>query len=1488
MRRQSALRGPYRPRLNRLEPLERRDLLTASFLPGQVVGTVESTAVIEASGVGASRENDGVLWAHNDSGDAARLFAMDGQGRHRGVYNVSGASAVDWEDIAIGPGPQSGVDYLYIADMGDNARTRSSITVYRVPEPNVDASQTPVTQSVAGAQRIQLVYPDGPRDAETLLVDPVDGDLYIISKSDALSRIYRASYPQSTTQLTTLEFMGQMDFGGAVGGDISPTGLEILVKDYQSIKLYERPAGTNLWEALTAVGQAVPYTVETKGEAVTFDQQGRGYFTVGEGLQQPLYYYGRVGDPAAAIDFAVIGDFGFDGPNEASVAALVRSWSPDFVTTVGDNNYDVGSAATIDANIGKHYHEFIGDYQGAFLPGAATNRFFPALGNHDWAAPGAEPYLNYFTLPGNERYYDYVVGPVHFFVVDSDLNEPDGQSSTSLQAQWLQLELSRSTSPFQVVSMHHAPFSSSQHGSDASVQWPFAAWGADAVLAGHDHSYERLSVDGIPYFVNGLGGRSIYAFDAPVPGSVVRYNANYGAMRVNADDDSMTFQFFAIDNPMPIDSFTIQSRRTLTDTLVPAGSPWKYLDNGSNQAAAWVAASFDDSAWAFGNAELGYGDGDEATVVGFGPSATNKFVTTYFRREFTAQNASQYTDLTLRLKRDDGAVVYLNGQQVARSNMPAGSITYTTLASVAVGGGDETVFYTLPIDRTKLQDGRNVLAVEVHQSAVNSSDISFDLELTAIRPVPSDPPVAMADSFTGSEDTALNVEAGQGVLINDTDFTGNPLAAVLVTQASFGTVVLNSDGSFTYAPDAQFYGTDRFTYRATNGSSDSNVAEVTFDVLAVNDAPLATDDAYSLGQDSTLEVAPSGLLGNDTDVDGPSLISLVVDPPASGIVDLRVDGSFTYTPAAGYIGTDSFTYRATDGAAESNLATVMLTVCGENRAPIATDDNYAVDEDTTLVVGLAGILTNDNDADGDLLSTLLVDAPQHGALTLSSDGTFTYRPDANFAGGDQFTYRASDGVSASNLATVLVTVSAQNDVPVASGSSFSVNEDENYVGALLATDVENEPLTYSVATGPSHGNLLLEADGSFTYTPAADYTGDDGFTFVANDGDGSSTPASVAVTVLPVNDAPVASQDSYQLQQDQTLSITAPGVLANDADQEGNNLNAVLKSGPNSGSLTLAANGSFTYVPNLGFFGQDSFLYAAGDGSAESPATFVRLEVSELPKPIVYLSVLNNGPVGSITAANEDIIGFNGTEFSLFFDGSDVGLASMVLDAFSIVSATEVLLSFASSGTIPGLSGTTDDSDVVRFVGTSFGQATSGSFFMYFDGSDVGLTSDGEDIDAIELLGDGSLLVSTTDSASVPGVSAADEDIMRFMPTSLGATTAGTWSMYFDGSDVGLTSSNEDVGGFALDASGAIYLSTTGNFSAPGVSGANEDIFVFRPTSTGTNTLGTFDSRLFFDGSLYGLAGNTLTGFDLPVATTPNTLQASAVDAALLDLDELV
>src|SRR2546428_462547 len=259
------------------------------------------------------------------------------------------------------------------------------------------------------------------------------------------------------------------------------------------------------------------------------------------------------------VRFAHIGDYGSSSSNENRVANLVKGWNPDFIVTDGDTNYPNGAASTIDQNIGQYYQSYIGNYKGSWGPGSATNRFWPALGNHDWDS-GDQPYLDYFTLPNNERYYNVVFGGglVQLFVIDSDDHEPDGNTSISVQSDWLQNALASSTACFKLVNFHHPPYTTWSGRSTTEMRWPFPSWGADMVLAGRAHVYERLNAGGFPYIVNGLGGEDLASFGSTLQSgvtSVVRYNLDFGAMLVTANTSGITYQFYSAGGNL-IDTYT--------------------------------------------------------------------------------------------------------------------------------------------------------------------------------------------------------------------------------------------------------------------------------------------------------------------------------------------------------------------------------------------------------------------------------------------------------------------------------------------------------------------------------------------------------------------------------------------------------------------------------------------------------------------------------------------------------------------------------------------------------------------------------------------------------------------------------------------------------------------------------------------------------------------------------------------------------------------
>jgi len=280
-----------------------------------------------------------------------------------------------------------------------------------------------------------------------------------------------------------------------------------------------------------------------------------------------------------------------------------------------------------------------------------------------------------------------------------------------------------------------------------------------------------------------------------------------------------------------------------------------------------------------------------------------------------------------------------------------------------------------------------------------------------------------------------------------------------------------------------------------------------------------------------------------------------------------------------------------------------------------------------------------------------------------------------------------------------------------------------------------------------------------------------------------------------------------------------------------------------------------------------------GQGGMDTDIALATITNPPAPLPLLYMSTKGKKTIPGIgIARNEDIFIYdpNTGTFSVLFDGSDVGLAPAGLDGFHVLANGDILMSFLKPVSVPGLQGgpgggtMVDDSDIVRFIPTTTGTNTSGVFTFEFDGSDVGLSTNGEDVDAIGMDTAGNLIVSCVAAVNANGVTKGrDEDLFTFTATSLGDVTAGTFSILFDGSDVALDQKKvEDVDAFYLALDGTLYLSTLGDFTVPGVTGADEDVLAFSPTSLGATTSGTY--TLFLDGSLIGLpVTSDLSGFQI-------------------------
>jgi len=810
-------------------------------------------------------------------------------------------------------------------------------------------------------------------------------------------------------------------------------------------------------------------------------------------------------------------------------------------------------------------------------------------------------------------------------------------------------------------------------------------------------------------------------------------------------------------------------------------------------------------------------------------------------------------------------------------------------------------------------------------------------------------PVALDDTYDTDEDTPLAVMA-PGVLGNDTDGESDPLTVTDHDPASAqGAVVdVNPDGSFTYDPtgvaglqaldDGEMVD-DTFTYTVSDGLA-SDRATVTVTVNGVNDAPTAMADGYETDEDVTLNVPAPGVLVNDDDADGDPLTAVLDTDVSNGTLTLNPDGSFTYTPDMDFNGTDSFTYHANDGTADSPTVTATITVGPVNDGPNAVDDTFGTDEDTVLVEPDPGVLTNDTDPENDPLTVTAFDATsaQDAAVTVDADGSFSYDPtgaaalqalDDSESVDDTFTYTVDDGSSTPDTATVTVTVDGVNDPPVAADDGYTTDEDVTLnvpAPGVLGndTDVDVEPLTTVLVDDVSDGTLTLDADGSFTYTPDLNFNGSDSFTYRANDGTVGSNVATVTITVNPVNDPPLADDESISagcnvegvVETDPGQSAAASGsvfrtvadnVLDGDSDPvEGTAIGIVQADGLTSdttapfeittnegGSLTLHADGSFTYTPEGGDRSvADSFTYTIQDAEGAQDTATVTLNVG----PICVWFVDN-----SVNSTDGDGDGTSSDPFSSLVDETDAD--ALPDDAEDASQAGDVVYVFAGNSTtgdpytvtpVPGLStlrGYTAKADqIVLGEGVDLVVDLGSGPETLFDSvanerpvveapvdaftvTDVaGVEIAGFEIDA----GDNAVQVTAT--AGTVGLNLHDNTLSSTADSLRATTTGGTLELAIDDN----TDITSDAAGVVLAASagGTLYVTSFCGNSVHGDTvgtGVFADSVVFDANPADPDF--TDDEVECGTGTTIGSAGNRVGGSGLVLTGVTGDLDLGQLDA---------
>jgi hypothetical protein len=462
----------------------------------------------------------------------------------------------------------------------------------------------------------------------------------------------------------------------------------------------------------------------------------------------------------------------------------------------------------------------------------------------------------------------------------------------------------------------------------------------------------------------------------------------------------------------------------------------------------------------------------------------------------------------------------------------------------------------------------------------------------SVTPV-NDAPIALPQSLIVGEDLEITFS------VSATDVDSGALSFEVVTSPTNGT--LNIAGTnYTYRPATNFSGGDSLTFRAFDGFLWSAPATVSITVTSVNDGPIAYAQSITLAEDGSRAIVLTGFDG-----DGETLAYSIVSSPSHGTLS-GTPPDVTYQPDANYNGADSFTFRVTDGNTFSAPATVSISVSPINDSPVVTNRNIAATEDTPLNFTLTG-----SDVDGDALTFRATSAPAHGTLT-GPGPTFTYTPDANYAGTDSFFYTANDGSVDGNTAAVIITIASVNDAPSANAQNVTLDEDSPRNIQLTGTDIDGDVLSFAIVSGPAHGTLS-GTPPNVVYTPAPNYNGTDSFTFRANDSTTNSATASVSITVTAVNDAPVASNGSRALSEDASAALT---LTASDVD--GDALTFSIVNAPLHGTLS-GTGASRTYTPDANYYGSDGFTFRATDPSGASSDALYSITVTPF----------NDRPVGT-------------------------------------------------------------------------------------------------------------------------------------------------------------------------------------------------------------------------------------------------------------------
>jgi len=800
------------------------------FLPGENVGTVANSSLDEISGLAVSRSNPGVFWVHNDSGDPARIFALNSSGTHLGEYGLSGAAAVDYEDIAIGPGPVEETDYLYIADTGNNLLNRSTVVVYRVAEPAATSNQAPVDTSLGGVDSLPMSFPGSTNyDCETLLVDPNSGDIYLVSRdrdgaSGNVSFVFRNPAPHAAGVNVTLELVTSFSAPEEIkGGDISPDGTQILLRSGDNdaqvdARWWSWDTTSSLATVFARAGCFVPAALEPQGEAIAFAADGLSYYTISEDLNQPIYHYTLATPPSAPSSLAAATQSSteiqlnwVDNSNNEDGFELYESTDGTNFTLIFTTPADTASALIGGLQPSTTYHYFV---RAVNIAGEADSNIDSATTSPP-APPAAPTGLAAVAVSSSQIDLSWNDGSVDedgfeiyqsldggdFSLIFTTAPDVEGALVSGLQAE--------TTYDYYVRA-----FISGVGGSNSKI----ASATTEAV------GPTTLFSDGFESGDLIAGGWSVVS-----PASVTTSAADVGSYGVLLKKSAAITKTIGGAGANTVD---ISYRRRINslnsgefffaEYSLDDGSNWVEIEKTEGSAPSWASnalqitlpsASFDLRFRLSGNAGKDSAEVDEVLVTGIVTSPNTSPIAV--DDSYAVDEDGSFSEPSPGILGNDSDADGDALMAVLVSGPSSGTLNLAT---------DGSFDYSPDPDFS----GSDSFTYTANDGIASSAEVTVDITVSPL----ADPPVASGDSYSIEPNDRLVVGV-PGVLANDVDADGDQLTAIFSSAPSNGTLDLATDGSFVYVPDLGYEGPDAFVYTADDGNGYTNNATVMISIEPV-------------------------------------------------------------------------------------------------------------------------------------------------------------------------------------------------------------------------------------------------------------------------------------------------------------------------------------------------------------------------------------------------------------------------------------------------------------------------------------------------------------------------------------------------------------------------------------------------------------------------------------------------------------------------------